>query len=184
MTKKRLWPAIVVFTFFLSFLLLFSQAALQGIYPRKYSHTVEYYSSKYDIPPEIVYAVIKTESNFNPVAVSSAGAVGLMQIMPSTFEWLCVLMNEKHDVSALYDPEINIRFGVFYLRYLYDYYGSYETAFAAYNAGMGNVSKWLASEEYSPGGKLTHIPFSETDSYVRAVNRRAEQYQKLYKMKG
>jgi soluble lytic murein transglycosylase len=106
-------------------------------------------------------------------------------IRPQTpIEWLTKILNETHEASALYDPEINIRYGTFFLNYLYDYYGNYQTAFAAYNAGMGNVSKWLASEKYSDGGKLISIPFSETANYVRVVTARAEKYQKIYKLKG
>ena len=165
-------------------LLLLPQKTLRIVYPRKYIETVEHYSSVYGVPSGVIYAVIKTESNFNPHAVSSAGAVGVMQIMPSTFEWLMGLMGESHEVAALYDPEINIRYGTYLLRYLYDRYGQYETAFAAYNAGMGNVSEWLASEEYSKDGKLVNIPFPETNKYVRLVTKRALQYEKIYKLKG
>ena len=133
------------------------------------------------MPTEIVFAVIKTESNFDPNAISSAGAVGLMQIMPSTFLWLNELLGEEHPVDALYDPEINIRYGTFFLSYLYRYYQNYQTVFAAYNAGMGRVSEWLESDEYSRDGKLIHIPYAETASYVEKVTRRAEIYRKLYK---
>ena len=184
MTKKLSRRAIIPIAGLLALLLLSPQVILRAVYPRKYSDTVESCALTYDVPPQIIYAVIKTESNFRPDVVSSAGAVGLMQIMPSTFFWLADLMGEEHPISALTDPAINIKYGTFFLRYLYDYYGDYETAFAAYNAGMGNVSKWLESEEHSHNGKLTSIPFSETAAYVRSVTDRARQYQKLYKMKG
>lgn len=148
--------------------------------PRKYQPIVERYATEYGLPQELLYAVIKTESNFSPGAVSSAGAVGLMQIMPSTFLWLAEMTGETLSPESLTDPDINIRYGAFFLRYLYDYYGKYETALAAYNAGMGNVSAWLASEQYSDGGVLVVIPFRETSEYVRLVTKRTEQYKKLY----
>ena len=184
MTKKFSQHTLVLIVCLLVLLLLSPQMILRAVYPRKYSETVERCASLYGVPPQIIYAVIKTESNFDPEAVSSAGAIGLMQIMPSTFSWLTELMDEEHDISALRDPAINIQYGTFFLRYLYDLYGNYNTAFAAYNAGIGNVSKWLESEQYSHNGQLTAIPFAETAVYVQAVTERAERYQKLYNMKG
>lgn len=179
MTKRTRNYFVLLLCIFL-LLTLFPQAALRLVYPRKYEDFVTKYATQFNVPEEIVYAVIKTESNFDPDALSSAGAVGLMQIMPATFEWLTDMNGETLSPLLLNDPETNIRYGVFFLRYLYEYYGNYPTAFAAYNAGMGNVGKWLASDEYSTNGSLTHIPFPETSEYVRLVTKRAEQYKKLY----
>lgn len=156
------------------------QSILRIVYPRKYEDLIFRYAKQYSVPEEIVFAVIKTESNFDPDAVSSAGAVGLMQIMPSTFLWLTEMKGESLSPSMLTDPETNIRYGVFFLHYLYEYYGDYQTAFAAYNAGMGNVSNWLVSEQYSENGKLVRIPFAETSNYVRLVSERTRLYKKLY----
>lgn len=183
MKEKHNWR-FLAFVLCIAVLLLYPQTVSRVVYPRKYSDAVERYSKAYGVPASIIYAVIKTESNFDPCAVSSAGAVGLMQIMPSTFAWLMGLMSEMHETSALYDPEINIRYGTYFLRYLYDHYGRYDTAFAAYNAGMGNVSRWLDSAEHSHDGKLINIPFPETADYVRLVTRRAMRYEKIYKLKG
>jgi soluble lytic murein transglycosylase-like protein len=83
----------------------------------------------YDIPPAIVRAIVKVESNFNPYAVSMAGAKGLMQLMESTFSWL------GFHPSEIFNPEANIEAGVKYLRYLYDKYGNLKDAVAAYNLG-------------------------------------------------
>lgn len=178
--KKRARSYFILLLCSFLLLMLLPQAILRLVYPRKYATFVTQYSEQFDVPEEIVYAVIKTESNFDPNAISSAGAVGLMQIMPSTFEWLTDVKGESVSSSLLNDPETNIRYGVFFLRYLYEHYGNYPTALAAYNAGMGNVAKWLTSDEYSTNGNLTHIPFPETSEYVRLVTRRAEQYKKLY----
>ena len=179
MTKKH-WR---ITAFLLSFLLLLpflSRSMLRLAYPQKYSELVEEYSSLYGVPSEIVYAVIKAESDFDPFAVSRAGAIGLMQLMPSTFLWLTEMTGESLAGSSLTDPEINIRYGTFLLRFLYDCYDDYDLVFAAYNAGMGNVSKWLSSNEYAENGRLVRIPFKETEKYVKTVNKYVKQYEKIY----
>ena len=177
--KSLLKKAIALF---LALFLLFTfiKTITYFLYPRKYSDLVERYSDIYQVSPAIVYAVIKTESSFHPQAISSAGAMGLMQIMPTTFLWLAELMGESHTVESLYDPEINIRYGIFYLKYLLDRYQDYRLALAAYNAGPGNVEKWLSSDIYAKEGALVFIPFSETRSYVKKVLRRTQLYEKLY----
>ena len=149
--------------------------------PLKYSEHVEYYSELYEVPEPIIYAVIKTESSFQPDAVSPAGAIGLMQITPDTFTWLC---NKNQDIdnniNRLYNPEANIKYGVYYLDMLYSEFGTWETALAAYNAGPRNVRDWLQNSELSQDGVLTHIPFKETREYVEKVMTAKETYLKLY----
>jgi soluble lytic murein transglycosylase len=107
-----------------------------------------------------------------------------MQMMPSTFEWLTGEEHLSENLSAhtLYDPEISIRYGTYYLRYLYQKFDcNWDTALAAYNGGEGNVAKWLADPKYSDGeGNLTDIPFTETEKYVKKVNDAIETYKKLY----
>ncbi len=153
-------------------------------HPQAYREIVAKYAGQYNIPEYVILAVIKTESDFDPRATSSAGAMGLMQMMPSTFEWLTgdEHLGEHLPVQRLYDPEVSIRYGTYYLKYLYRQFNyRRNTAIAAYNAGEGNVSKWLKSSEYSDGaGNLTHIPFDETRSYVSKVNSAIDLYQKLY----
>lgn len=175
-TGKVAWRLLLVFLF----TSILTQSVFRLSLPQKYKELVEYYAEEYRLPTELLYAVIKTESNFDSDAVSRAGAVGLMQIMPETFAWLTEKTGERLSSERLTDPEINIRYGAFFLHFLYEYYGNYETALAAYNAGMGNVTKWLLSDEYAKDGILVKIPFRETDRYVRLVTKRAEQYKKLY----
>lgn len=158
----------------------------RSLYPQKYSEYVSKYAAEYNVPEDVIYATIKTESSFDPDAVSSAGARGLMQILPSTFEWLTSYehLNENLTSNMLYDPEVSIRYGTYYLKYLYtkfDY--NWETACAAYNGGEGNVMKWLADERYSDGdGTLKDFPddFDETRNYVKKIKRAREVYLKLY----
>ncbi len=153
----------------------------RSAYPKQYEEYVEKYASDYGVPEYLVYAVIKTESDFQSGAVSEAGAVGLMQMVPDTFNWLTTLTKEKLDTGLLYDPETNIKYGTYYLSYLYLKYGSWDTVYAAYNAGEGNVDKWLGDALEEDGAKkLESIPFEETENYVKRVNKAAEIYDRLY----
>lgn len=149
-------------------------------YPQKYTDIVEKYADVYKVPRDICYAVIRTESGFDPTAVSSAGAVGLMQMMPATFADLTARTGENYETGMLYDPDTSIRYGVYYLSMLYARYGVWDTAFAAYNCGMGRVDGWIAEGKVDENGKLTGIPLEETANYVTRVNRAIEKYEKLY----
>ncbi len=149
-------------------------------HPREYSEFVEKYSFEYKVPEKICYAVIKCESGFDSAAKSVAGAVGLMQIMPSTFEYLCSLMGETHEVGMLYDPETNIRFGIYYLSILYERFGFWETAFAAYNAGPTRVDEWISAGKADDSGRLTEIPITETATYLERVTSAVKMYENLY----
>ena len=150
-------------------------------YPREYSEYVELYSAEYGVPEAVIYAVIKTESNFDKNAVSSAPAFGLMQLTEETYEWVSGKLGDKASAFAIYDSEVNIRYGVWYLSYLYGKFDSWDVAFAAYNAGPGNVMRWLEDSEYSSdGATLDHIPFKETRNYVEKVNKAIKKYNELY----
>lgn len=153
----------------------------QANYPQDYSEYVEQYAGQYGVPEAIVYGIIKTESSFSSGAVSGAGAVGLMQIMPDTFNWLMTMTNESLETGMLYEPETNIKYGTYYLSYLYLRYGTWDTVFAAYNAGHGSVDEWLENDEYTDdNGKLIKIPYKETENYVKKVNHAIEVYTRLY----
>ena len=149
-------------------------------HPKKYSEYVEKYSELYQVPEAVCYSVIKCESGFDSAAVSSAGAIGLMQIMPSTFEYLCSLLKEEHEQGLLYDPETNIKFGTFYLSVLYERFGNWETALAAYNCGPSRVSGWIEDGMVDEDGNLTEIPIAQTAKYVERVSAAMEKYEKLY----
>ena len=175
--------ASVIFGFLFDFALTQIEYAIYKK-PTEYQGYVTSYSIEYGVPENLVYAVIKTESGFDSSAVSDAGAIGLMQMMPDTFTWLTNdILRDRLAQGMLYDPETSIKYGVYYLSSLYSKYNNWDTALAAYNAGPGNVDDWLADEKYDKNqdGVLDKIPFKETNNYVKKVNRALEAYDKLYK---
>lgn len=138
-------------------------------------------STEYGLEPALVFALIKTESNFVSDAVSSAGAQGLMQIMPKTADSLDKLAGRSCAERDLLLPEINIRYGCEMLKWLGSEFFTTETVLAAYNAGYGNVRIWLSDPAYSSDGVTLHtIPFEETDDFVGKVTFAAERYRELY----
>lgn len=145
-------------------------------YPTAYSEYVDKYSEQYGVPKDVIYAVIKVESNFKYDAQSYKKARGLMQLMPGTYEWMCKkegIDPEEHNID---DPEINIMIGTSYLSYLYDQFEIWDTVFAAYNAGHGIVRQWLSDERYGKDGRLTDIPYPETAAYVKKISDAREIY--------
>ncbi len=148
--------------------------------PEEYLTEIENQSEEYGVPIELVCGVIHTESSFDPNAVSSAGAKGMMQITKDTFDWLLFKTKEEHEESALFDYKINIKYGTLFLSILYEEFGDWDTVFAAYNAGRGRVNGWLMDERYSEDGKLKNIPFRETAEYIEKVNKASQYYLKLY----
>ena len=187
--KKRLRRAtkislvfLLIALILLPIFLLSSEPIQNHLYPLKYSASVEAVAEEYHFPPSLIYAVIYTESKFNPNALSSANAKGLMQITDETYQWACLRIGkEVSDSDSLFDPETNITYGGLILSLLVDRFENIETALAAYNAGQGKVTEWLKNPSYSKDGKtLTHIPYEETENYVRRVIYIQEKYQNLY----
>ena len=154
------------------------------IYPLEYAEFVDEQSEIYNVDKALVYAVIRTESSFNPEAVSSIGARGLMQITESTFEWAQMkLGGEFSDDSYddLFDPETNIKYGTFLLSAFIKEFGSIDNALCAYHAGWGNAKSWLKDPECSPDGEnITSIPFKDTNWYVNKINEVMDKYKSLY----
>lgn len=151
-------------------------------YPVKYEDCVHRSAEKYGVDEALVYAVIYSESGFDPDARSNAGALGLMQIMPETYEWLQThIPQENSSHERLLEPQTNIEYGVYMLSYLLDKYGDERTAVCAYNAGMGSVDSWLKSKEFSSDGKtLFTTPYPETTKYADKVISAKKTYQNLY----
>lgn len=151
-------------------LILLGRTVINYIFPIKYEDIIEKYSKKYDIEKELVFAVINAESRFNKDAVSNKGAIGLMQIMPETGEWLSQKIKmESFSKEMLYEPEVNINLGCYYLSYLIRKFENEMLALCAYNAGSTNVYRWLNNDDYSLNGNIHTIPFKETNKYVKKI---------------
>ncbi len=147
---------------------------LRARYPLEYGHIVAAHARNYDLEPELLAAVIYAESRFDPGAVSPAGAVGLMQLLPETGKGIAVRTGGDRFVpSDLRDPEINVRYGSWYLSHLRERYdGDMRLALAAYHAGQGNVDEWLR--------RGRGIAFPETRDYVDEVLRVRDVYASAY----
>lgn len=148
-------------------------------YPIKYKNEIFLAADEFGLERALILAVIKEESGFNSSALSSAGAVGLMQIKEETGKYIADKMGiEQYELS---DAKTNIRFGCYYLKYLSKKFKETSTVLAAYNAGEGNVSLWLGDSEFSPDGiRLTKIPFKETEEYIKKIEKSFAKYKKLY----
>jgi soluble lytic murein transglycosylase len=147
---------------------------LRTRYPLEYEQIVRAHARNYDLDPSLLAAVIYAESRFDPNVVSDAGAVGLMQLLPETAKGIAVRTGgTKFVLADLRDPEINVRYGSWYLDHLRDHYeGDTRLALAAYHAGQGNVDRWL---EDGSG-----IAFPETRAYVDEVDRVRLMYARAY----
>jgi soluble lytic murein transglycosylase len=142
-------------------------------YPLPYEHIVVGHARNYDLDPALLAAVIYRESKFDPKAESSSGAIGLMQLLPDTARGIALHTGgNAFVVDDLYDPEINVRYGSFYLRRLLSKYDDERLALAAYNAGQANVDEWIAEDE--------GIAFPETRQYVDDVLELREIYASAY----
>ena len=155
------------------FLIVTTIIGIRIIYPIKYKDLIVKYSGEYNVAPEIVSAIINTESSFNKNAISEMGAEGLMQVLPSTAEEISTKLNLKE--YNLFDPSTNIHFGCFYLRYLLDYYNNdYIYALCAYNAGINNVRYWTFD------GDIEEIPVKQTKKYVKKIVKTIQVYKAFY----
>lgn len=153
----------------------FSIFFLYKSYPQKYMDEIAHYSQE----SSLILALIRVESGFRPLAISEKGALGLMQILPETAEYVCALYG--YEQGDLLDPAYNIKIGVSYLGYLRSKFENYKTALAAYNAGEGTVRRWLSDPDYSNDGKtLQNIPYAETERYVKKIEIQHKIYKILY----
>lgn len=182
--KKKKPRLVTLFTLIIISALIaaFLTPMLRLVYPLEYKAEIEEYAREYDLDIFLVMGIISTESGFDVDAESHKAARGLMQVKDDTALWCVEQFGMDIPADDINTPKSNIRIGCAYMRYLTDRYGGNTlTAIAAYNAGPGNVDKWLSDPRYSDGGsELSSIPFSETAAYVKKVQKRAKIYKKLY----
>lgn len=180
-SNRKIIEMVVLFVVGTWLLVAALKAGTELAFPYDYDEIIDQYAKEYHVEKSLIAAVIYQESRYRPTAVSSAGATGLMQIMPDTATWLSSKMKVSYKKSDLKEPDYNIRMGTFYLNFLLNKYeGDEKLALAAYNAGPGNVDAWLKDERYSKRGSLTQIPFKETRDYVPSVMQMKKVYQSLY----
>ena len=160
----------------------FEDKILKYLYPMEYKEIVYQYSEELNIDPMLTFAIIKTESNFDEKAKSRSGAIGLMQLMEGTAREQAVKLDMEYHREMLFNPNKNLKLGLNYFNTLLDYYKqNYILAFASYNAGLGNVQKWIQEGIIQEDGSdIENIPFKETNMYVRKVLKTYEIYKKLY----
>lgn len=155
---------------------------VEEVYPLEYEALIRLKAAENDLDPALPAAVILAESSYVPEAVSQANAQGLMQLLPDTAEWIAGKFDESYVDGCLFDPEVNVKYGCWYLGFLVRRFdGNLTCAVAAYHAGQGTVDGWLSNPEYSPDGKVLQvIPSQATETYVKRVLRYYEKYQELY----
>ena len=184
--KKLIVILIIIIILFLLFgVFHIHEKILKIIYPKEYNEYVEKYSTLYNVDENLVYAVIKAESNFNIDANSSKGAKGLMQIMEETAKDINKKIdnpvNETEISSKLSESDYNINLGTKYLSVLIEKYGNIEIALTAYNAGIGTVDNWIENGTLNAdGSNIEKIPYKETNNYVRKIIRDYKIYKQLY----
>ena len=172
--KKTIAMLLVVAVLFAAIGVIYS------LYPLKYIANIRACSEEMGVDPHLIATLVKAESNFNRDAKSSAGAKGVMQLTDETAQFCAEKLGVELKDNDIYDPDINIRLGVFYLKRTLELFdGDVTLAIAAYNAGEGRVREWLNDERYSADGKTLHtIPYEETKNHIEKI----QTYQKVYKI--
>lgn len=151
------------------------------IYPLEYRQEIATAAEKHSIDPYLICAIIYVESKFNPFSESQVGAVGLMQIMPDTGNWIAKKQGRNFETKSLYDPQTNIEMGCWYFNYLRSKYGNEKLALAAYNSGDKNVDRWLRTSNYGTVDKMVlNIPYEETRNFIQRVEEARQKYGELY----
>ena len=177
---------IMLLAFGVYFLSQFESMQKSYLYPYPYREMVEQYAEEYKIDSSLVASVIMNESKFKNDVHSHRGAIGLMQLMPDTAEWIAVQLDDAgFSVERLHEPAMNIRYGTWYLASLKkEFKGNEVLALAAYNAGRGNVHEWMQENHWDYNfNDIKSIPYPDTREYVAKVMQDRDKYYLLYKDK-
>ncbi len=178
---KIILGALALFLLFLFVLGVREVFFKKNYYPIYFENEVKLASDTFGVDEEIIYSVIYCESSFDKSAVSNMGAVGLMQLLPETLEWLCMRDGAEYSEEMLLDPEKNIYYGTMFLSMMFDRYENWDAAHAAYHAGHTRVDNWFADGTVviDAEGRLTGIPIKATDVYVNKIRTAKKAYIKL-----
>lgn len=186
--KKKNYPVRLFLCLFIILLIFwgFSNTVLiqKFFYPFPYQQTIEKYAEQYNVDPLLVIAVIREESRFLPTSESKKGAVGLMQLMPETAQWIAEKLGDsQYTQEELEVPEKNIQYGTWYLGSLQkEFKNNLMLVLAAYNGGRGHVQEWIKTDTINLDDlNVQDIPFQETRSYVEKVNASYQKYISLYR---
>ena len=158
---------------------------MKKIYPREYENLVKLYAEQYQVDENLIYAIIKAESNFEVSANSSKGAKGLMQLMEETAKDVAKKVDINIELETieekLLDADTNINLGTKYISILLERYNNIALVLTAYNAGIGTVDTWIEKGIIREDGEdIENIPYKEKNNYVRKVLRDYKIYQELY----
>lgn len=171
--RRRRLGLLLFFAAILIALALFNQRWLwRPFYPIRYRDELVRESRRNGLDPYLVAAIVRTESGWRPSAVSARGAIGLMQIMPETGRWAAQQIGlDGFTEQWLFDPEVNLRIGCWYLAELKREFNDDQViVLAAYNAGRGNVRQWLNSRRWDGQPEnVADIPFQETRAFIARV---------------
>ena len=189
-TKGKKNKVIIIALFLVLIVVLlgpigFGEKMMKIMYSKKYENLVVIYSEKYQVDSDLIFALIKAESNFNSSAVSGKGAKGLMQLMEETAKDVSKktdLKIEPDEIGVkLLQADVNIELGTKYISILLEKYNNTAIALTAYNAGIGTVDNWIEKGVIKKDGEdIQNIPYKETNNYVRKILRDYKIYKKLY----
>jgi soluble lytic murein transglycosylase len=179
--KKRVFALLLIA--FLGFLFANSTFLARKLYPIQFQQEIRDSAANYEVDPFLIAAIIRVESNFQVGRESKKGAIGVMQIMPDTAEWIVDAGGHpRHTLEELHAVDVNINLGSWYIGWLLKQYkGNQVYALAAYNAGQGNVNKWKQAQRWDGTlENIDQIPFGETRHYVQRVMYYWKKYHQLY----
>ena len=182
--KARAIKTLFLITFLVIIVIVIRKIIFNNTYKMEYKEYVTESASSYGVEEALIYSIIKNESGFNEKATSVSNAQGLMQIMYSTAQEVSKKNNIELNEEKILNPEINIKIGTIYISNLISKYKNLELALAAYNAGSGNVDKWITQGIINDdASNIENIPYKETNLYVRKVIRDYKIYKKILKYK-
>lgn len=183
--RKKIVICFIALIIFIVFLILFKDNILKIFYPKKYEDIVSLYAKEYNVDENLIYAVIKAESDFDENAVSNKNALGLMQIMEDTAKDIAkknnINVDENNARKDILDINNNINIGTKYLATLLEKYQNTNLALAAYNAGTGNVDNWIENKILNEdGSNIENVPYKETNNYIRIILQNYKIYSEIY----